>query len=243
MSSRLSAAAAQPLFCGFRNAEDMYDVLAREIAERLATGIARRGAASLVLSGGTTPGPLFDVLNRQDIAWNKVSVTLSDERWTEPTSERSNEYLARRHFLNGKAAASRFIPLKTDAETARAAQIPVNAAIGAMPRPFDVVLLGMGTDGHIASLIPSSRGLGEAMESAHPALAGAIDPPDLAAMGERMTLTLRALLDARWIVLLIRGEAKLAAYKWAQGGSDLLEAPVRGVLHQTAVPVSVFWSD
>jgi 6-phosphogluconolactonase len=119
----------------------------------------------------------------------------------------------------------------------------VNGVIGAMPRPFDVVLLGTGTEGHSASLIPGSHGLDDAMERAHPSLARAIDPPDPAAMGEHMTLTLRAILDARWIVLLLRGEAKLDAYKWALGGNDLLEAPVRGVLHQSSVPVSVLWSE
>jgi 6-phosphogluconolactonase len=74
-----------------------------------------------VLSGGSTPGPLYDVLREHGIGWDKVSVTLSDERWTDPAAERSNEYLARRHFLNGNAAAARFVPLMTGAGTPRCA--------------------------------------------------------------------------------------------------------------------------
>ncbi|HEY7978808.1 MAG TPA: 6-phosphogluconolactonase, partial [Rhizomicrobium sp.] len=118
----------------------------------------------------------------------------------------------------------------------------LNAAIAAMHRPFDIVGLGMGADGHIASLIPEAAGLARALDRNDPALVRAINPPDVAAMGERMTLTLRAILNAHWIVLLIRGDEKLQAYKHALDGADVLAAPVRAVLHQSAVPVSVFWS-
>jgi 6-phosphogluconolactonase len=242
MNSAALADASQPLFRGFRNADDLHAVLAADITARLSAGVARSGRASLVTSGGTTPGALYDVLAAREAPWNKVAVTLSDERWIETSSARSNEHLARTRLLVDKAAAAHLVPLKTAQVRARDAEKTVDAALAAMPRPFDVVLLGMGTDGHTASLIPGSDGLARALDPADPALARAVYPPNLESMGERMTLTLRAILDARWIAILIRGEAKLAAYKHALAGSDQLEAPVRAVLQQTTVPVSVFWS-
>jgi len=234
---------AEPSFLGFRRPEDLYAGLASEIAARLVAGIAHNGRASLVASGGTTPGPLYDALATHDLAWQDVWLTLSDERWTDSRSARSNENLARTHLLTGRAAAARLVPLKSAHPHAAQAEREANAAIAAMPRPFDVVLLGMGTDLHVASLIPGSEGLARALDPNDPALIRAVDPPDLAALGERLTLTLRAILDSRWIVLLIRGEAKLAAYRRALSGRDVLTAPVRAVLQQTRVPVSVYWSE
>jgi 6-phosphogluconolactonase len=234
---------AEPSFLGFRRPEDLYAGLATEVAARLATGIARNGRASLVASGGTTPGPLYDALATHDISWPDVWISLSDERWIDTASPRSNEQLARTRLLTGKAAGARLVPLKTRHPHAAEAERDVGAAVAAMPRPFDVVLLGMGTDLHIASLIPGADGLAQALDRNDPALVRAIAPSDLANLGERLTLTLRAILDSRWIVLLIRGEAKLAAYKRALAGRDLLAAPVRAVLQQTRVPVSIYWSE
>jgi 6-phosphogluconolactonase len=238
----MSDSASQPLFRGFRNVDDLQTALAADIAERLTAGVARHGRASFVLSGGTTPGALYDVLSKCEAPWKDVAVTLSDERWTDARSERSNENLARTRLLVANAAAAHLVPLKTMHARAKDGEAAADAAIAAMPRPFDVVLLGMGTDGHTASLIPGANGLSRALDRADPALVRAIDPPDLSAMGERLTLTLRAILDARWIVLLIRGEDKLAAYRHALAGRDVLDAPVRAVLQQSDVPVSVFWS-
>jgi 6-phosphogluconolactonase len=243
MNSAAPIETAQPIFRGFRNSDDLLGVLADEIIARLSDGVTRNGTASFVASGGTTPGALFDVLATRKAPWSDVRVTLSDERWTEPTSERSNEHLVRTRLLVGEAAAATLVPMKTPATRARDAEAAIDDIIARMPRPFDVVLLGMGNDGHTASLIPGSEGLAQALDAASPALVRAVDPPNVTHMGERMTLTLRALLDARWIVLFIKGDAKLAAYKHAMAGSDILENPVRAVLQQRTVPVSIFWSE
>jgi 6-phosphogluconolactonase len=242
MNNLATAGIAQPEFRDFRNADEMYATLATEIAARLTASVARNSRAGFVASGGTTPGALYDVLATREAPWKDVAITLSDERWIDPGSSRSNENLARTRLMTANATRAHLVPMKTTQDHPRDAEGSVDAAIAAMPRPFDAVLLGMGTDGHTASLIPGAQGLARALNCSDPALVRAIDPPDIAAMGERMTLTLRAILDARWIALLIRGEEKLAAYKWALAGSDVLEAPVRAVLHQAGVPVSVFWS-
>jgi 6-phosphogluconolactonase len=233
---------AQPRFVEFANADEANDALATEIVARLTDSVAQRRRASLVVSGGTTPGALFDVLAHRAAPWKDVIVTVSDERWVDPHSVRSNENLVRSRLLVANAAPATFVPLKAGAASAQEAEGEVGAAIAAMPRPFDIVLLGMGGDGHTASLIPGSDGLARALDRSDPALVRAIDPPDVTGMGPRITLTLRALLDARWIALLIRGEDKLAAFRQASAGTDVRAAPVRAILQQTAVPVAVYWS-
>ena len=232
----------QPQFRAFDDVDDLHAVLSSEIAARLTDAVAQRGRASLVVSGGTTPGTLYDRLARCAAPWKDVEITLSDERWVDPKSEQSNEKLVRSRLLTASAAAARLVPLKTPHMHAVDAEVDVGTAIAAMPRPFDVALLGMGADGHTASLIPGSAGLARALDRNDLALVRAIDPPPASGMGPRITLTLRALLDARWIVIFIRGEEKRAAYRRALSGRDILAAPVRAVLQQTGVPVSVFWS-
>jgi 6-phosphogluconolactonase len=242
----MSSASAQkqiyPVFREFESADTMFGALAEKIAASLSATVARAGSAGFVVSGGTTPGDLYDVLAKKSAPWDRVTLTMSDERWVEPTSDRSNERLVRLRLLVGKAAAARLVPFKTAAPHARDAEKAVHDSVTAMPRPFDVMLLGMGTDGHTASLIPGSEGLARALDTADPMYVRAVNPPKLTEMGERMTLTLRAILDSRRIVILIKGEAKRAAYKDVLGGDDVLAAPVRAVLRQVATPVEVFWS-
>ena len=241
MSKAASLDIGGPAFHEFRNVEDMSATLAREIVERLTAAVARKGYASMIASGGTTPGAMFDILARSEAPWKNVAITLSDDRWIETASDRSNERLIRERLLLANAAAARFVPLRTAHAHAREAEQNVDDAVRAIRRPFDVALLGMGTDGHVASLIPGAAGLERALDRNDPALVRAVNPPDLAAKDERISLTLRAILDARWIVILLRGSQKRTAFQWALDGEDIREAPVRALLHQNDVPVSVFW--
>ncbi len=233
---------ADPLLRAFDNFEDMIRALADLAAMRLEDGIAARGRASLVASGGTTPGPLYDALSQRALPWDKVAVTLSDERWVPPDDPRSNEKLLRDRLLRGKAATAHLVPLKTASATPDDGAAASDAAIAAMPRPFDLTLLGMGDDGHTASLFPHAPGLDAALDVTAPALVRAVHAPDVPPVGERMTLTLRALLESRLIVVLVRGPEKRAAYEKARAGTDVHAAPVRAILNQRTAPVQVFWS-
>ncbi|MBS0275693.1 MAG: 6-phosphogluconolactonase [Proteobacteria bacterium] len=226
----------------FASTGDMAARLADEIVARLKSAVEVRGHASLVVSGGTTPGALFDVLCERDAPWGKVWITLSDERWIAPSEDGSNEKLVRTRLLRGKAAGAHFTGMKTSDAKPENAQTTVETAISAMPRPFDVVLLGMGDDGHTASLYPRAPELKAALDTGSPALVHAVHAQNAAATGDRMTLTLRALLDTRWIALLIKGEEKMETYRAAESGSDVTDMPVRAVLGQAGVPVEVFWS-
>lgn len=226
----------------FSNADEMVARLADDIVARLKSAVETRGRASLVVSGGTTPGALFDVLRERDAPWDRTWITLSDERWIAPSEDGSNEKLVRTRLLRGKAANAHFIGMKTSDAKPETAQATVNAAVSTMPRPFDVTLLGMGDDGHTASLYPRAPELKAALDQGAPALVHAVHAQNAAATGDRMTLTLRTILDSRWIALLIEGEAKMKTYRAAESGSDVPDMPVRAVLGQAIVPVEVFWA-
>jgi len=226
----------------FPNANDLVRALSDEIVSRVTGSVSSRGVASLAVSGGTTPGVLFDALSMRTAPWEKISVTLSDERWIAPDQDGSNEKLVRTRLLRNAASDAKLVPLKTPDTSPAEAEAKVDASISAMPRPFDVMLLGMGDDGHTASLYPHSAGLDAALDLTRPNLVQAIHADSAAATGERMTFTLRAILGSKLIVILIRGDEKLATYRNAAAGTDIHEMPVRAVLNQTGTPVWVYWS-
>jgi 6-phosphogluconolactonase len=217
--------------------------LAEEVAGRLGGALASRGGASFVVTGGTTAGPLYDRLCRARLAWDRIFVTLSDERWTPTGSADANETLVRERLLVHNAERARFTPLKTDARTAVEAESKVNWMIAVMRRPFDVTLLGMGADGHVASLFAGGEGVDRAMDLNDPAFVRAVRYDRAAGATERMTLTLRALLESRFIAIMIRGADKRAAYEKALNTpADANPAPVGAILHQDIVPVGVYWA-
>ena len=234
--------AFEPSVIRFDDAGSMTAALADKIVARLSDGVKRRDAASLVVSGGTTPGILFDVLAKRSAPWERVFVTATDERWVSPDDGRSNEKLTRSRLLCGEAAAAHFVPLMTHHASPADAEANVDRAIGAMPRPFDVTLLGMGNDGHTASLFPGAKELSAALDTHSLALVRAITPTNVATTGPRMSLSLRAILASRLIVILIRGDEKLKTYRRALAEQDALEMPIRAVLHQSGTPVEVYWA-
>ncbi|HEY8615575.1 6-phosphogluconolactonase [Phenylobacterium sp.] len=195
----------------------------------LAHGLKTRGRAGLVGTGGRSPGETYDRLRAAKVDWARVIVTLSDERCVEPDAPEANVRQLRERLLHGEPAKAHLVPLWPE---------PEDAVLRAL-LPFDAVLLGMGEDGHVASLIPGDPGLAEGMNPAGQRLtlavpAGVGSPPV-----PRVTLTLPALLQARAIFLLIAGEAKREVIARAQAGADL---PVRALLAQDQVPVRVLWA-
>ena len=145
-----------PEFKEFQDSPALVAALANQVAGLLRAAIKERGRASLVVSGGATPVPFFAALSAQALDWQQVTITLADERWVDPADPDSNEQLVRRHLLQNRAAAARFVGLKTGAITAVQGEKECGARLALVPRPFDALILGMGNDGHTASLFPQA---------------------------------------------------------------------------------------
>lgn len=224
----------------FPDATALVHALTGEIKVDLEEAIAARGQASLVVSGGRSPAKLFAELAREKLNWSRVTITLVDERWVDPTHEASNERLVREHLLTGEAVSARFIGLKNASSSAAEGLEWTWRALGRIPRPFDVVILGMGDDGHTASLFPGSPGIQAALDDL--AAPGCVAMRAPVAPEERISLNLAALLDSRRIVLQIGGAGKWQKYQEARAPGAVHALPVRGVLRQQRVPVDVFWS-
>jgi len=219
------------------SSEELTTELASHIEAELKAAISKRGTASLVVSGGNTPRPLLETLSQRLLPWHKITITLADERWVGLSSDASNEAMIRKSLLQGPAAEATFIPLKNSAETASDGQEMCQETFAGLTEPFDIVILGMGDDGHTASLFPGVSG--SALDSNSIALCESIIPPD--APHERMTLTARALLNSRKLILHIVGAGKWQVYQNALAEGPADKMPIRIVLHQDEVPVDVYW--
>jgi 6-phosphogluconolactonase len=223
----------------FPDALALAHALSGEIKVDVEEAIGVRGAASLIVSGGTTPKRLFGVLREEVLPWDKLWVTLADERWVETSDATSNERLVRENLLLNAAAAAHFVGLKNPAPTPEAGADWAWRSLTRVPRPYDVVMLGMGLDGHTASLFPGSLALARALDTTTPP--GCVAVNALTAPHARVSLTLSALLDARRIVLHIEGDAKWQVYQRARTPGSTAEMPVRAILQQKEVPVDVYW--
>src|SRR5271154_4929716 len=224
----------------YADLETLSQELATQIAANLTAAIGARGLASLVVSGGRSPVRLFEILRTRAIDWDRVCIALADERWVDPQDAGSNERLVRDTLLKDQAAAARFLGLKNGAPSPDLGAVSAWETFARVPRPFDVVVLGMGDDGHTASLFPGSPNLPSALNLA--AAAGCVGMRSPIAPQARLSLNLTALLDARRLMLLITGEAKWRTYAAACGPGPVHEMPVRAVLRQKHTPVDVVWS-
>ena len=224
----------------FASADELARFLAEAVAKQLRAAIEQRHQASLVVSGGSTPIPFFRALSNKRLDWPRVFLTLADERWVPTTAKESNEALVRTHLLCDQAATAHFIGLKTEAASPRLGQQECTARLMAIARPFDVVILGMGSDGHTASLFPHGPELAEALAPAPGTLCLATTSPTTAQ--PRMTLTRSTLLEARLIMLHITGQQKLAVYRQALDPGPVAALPIRAFLHQQETELVTCWA-
>lgn len=208
-------------------AMDLADLLAAELNAILNT----KERVSFVVPGGTTPGPIFDILSAVPIEWERINILLTDERWVPEDDERSNTRLVREHLLVDKAAAATFLPLYKPADRPEDV-LPDLAAQIAPLLPVDVVMLGMGEDMHTASLFPGGDRLAEAFEDDAPILlpmrAPGLEEP-------RITLTAPVISGAMSRHIVFRGKAKNKALKKAIKINDPLQAPISAFVKDATV--------
>ncbi len=235
-SLRLPASVQQHLFA---TGAETARALAAAVATNLQDGLQRRGRASLIVPGGRTPIAFLDQLATQQLDWPEITVSLSDERLVPVEHADSNEGLVRRHLLRRAASAARFMALVSANSAPETQRATAERALGAMPRPFDTVVLGMGEDGHTASLFPGAPGTAEALDARRPEQVALITPAGVP--HPRVSLTLRALLDARGVMILIEGESKRAAIEGATHSDPTLH-PIAAFLQQRTVPVQLYYN-
>jgi len=220
----------------FPNGEALAEKLADHVARTLQARLDKDGAAALAVAGGTTPIRFFEILSARDLDWSKVTITLVDDRWVPDTSPRSNAKLVRAHLLQRNAAAADFLPLVSPDDLPEDAVDAVEAAIAALPLAFAAVVLGMGKDGHFASIFPDGDHLTQALAGRHHVEIMHAE----AAVEPRITLTLPIILAADAVAIHIEGERKRAVLDLALEPGPVEHLPIRAVLARSPTP-DIFW--
>ncbi len=221
----------------FKTPQALVAELSEAIANDLADAIMSRGNATLLVSGGSTPKALFEALSIIDLGWEKVHVSVVDERWVDAAHKDSNAKLVKEHLLQNCAAKATFIPLYREGLTPQMAEKKCNRYLESLT-PFDVAVLGMGADAHTASLFPHNERLEEAYKTHDFCIA--ITPEN--APHERMSLTLAALLHVTHCYLHIEGEIKKAVFDKALSTHDPIAMPISALLHHEQCALEVYYA-
>jgi 6-phosphogluconolactonase len=221
---------------GANSAEQLSEELNQTIGQLLSQALSQDQRASLAVSGGRTPIALFEKLSTFELDWSKIDLSLVDERWVPSISDDSNEHLVRTHLLVNYASKANFIPMKNEAKTAFDGLAECEKSLQNIKQPFDVVVLGMGNDGHTASLFPCSEELTLAMDPDYQHTCIATTPTS--APYQRMSLSRNAISRANNIILHITGEDKLSTFELAMNNKDASQMPIYAFLTQ---PMSIYW--
>jgi 6-phosphogluconolactonase len=223
----------------FPNRAKLFAGLALDLTEKLDEIVRKRRKASIAVPGGTTPGPVFETMSHNPLPWKKISVTLTDERWVSAEDVASNEFLVRDQLLKRRAAEATFVPFKTNHAKASGGVTVADRRLAPI-MPLDICLLGVGPDGHIASLIPGAEGYDAAMSPTNKRMTAGLVAAGAAGSPERMSLTLNAILTSRRIMLLFMGAEKMKIFEEARDGKGA--NPVKELLANKKTPIDAFWA-
>lgn len=222
----------------FEHADALTSAFAEKLIAILSSGIEANGRASLVVSGGRTPIALFSALSQAELAWDKVDITLADERWVNEDDAASNTKLVRENLLQNNAANANFVTLKTAHDDANDGVAEAQTRVASLAQPFDALILGMGEDGHTASLFPCSEQVAQGLDMESGETCIAVTPTT--APHQRISLTLPALLKSKNIFLHLVGASKKDVLEDAIANSTELEKPITAVVNRA--PVTLMWA-
>lgn len=223
----------------FDSGARLAEALSEAVSRHLAAAVAERGQALIAVSGGGTPPPFLRALSQKAVDWQRVTVTLVDERFVPPSSERSNARLAARHLLQNEAARADFVGLYHELDSVEEAAEKADRIVGSLPLPLDVAVLGMGTDGHTASFFPDAKGLSALLNETSRRVLPVHAP---SAREPRLTLSMPVLCGARFLAVHIEGEEKRTVLEAALAEKSGERLPVRLVMDRAAVPVHIYWA-
>lgn len=225
----------------FIGKEQLDEALAEKVSQLLQLAITSKGKASIAVSGGSTPKGFFQILSNKMIDWNKVTITLADERWVDINSDASNTRLVHENLLQNAASAAKFFHLKQGEELCSEILSDLNLAANNALLPFDIVILGMGEDGHTASLFPCSEQVEQCLDVNNENSLMMVEPKT--APHQRITFSFAALKKSKNVFLHLCGESKKQVLNKALSKNNIFEMPIRAFLQDDGIDTQVYWAE
>jgi len=224
-------------FTNYESSRILVKNFVKEVSDILKDEITKKNSATLLVSGGSTPKLFFQELSKVEIQWEKVKIGLVDERWLLSSNKDSNAYLVKKHLLQNEAKNAKFIPLFIKDKEYFSSDDLCSSIYEKEFLKCDILILGMGTDGHTASLFPQSKKLDEALDLNTNKFCISINP--VTAPYDRMSLTLKSILNSKNIFLHIQKVEKLKVYEEALEEEN--KYPISKVLFN-AKKIKVYYS-
>jgi 6-phosphogluconolactonase len=224
----------------FDSKAELDEALAEKVSQLLQSAIATKGKASIAVSGGSTPTGFFKVLSNKSIDWKKVTITLADERWVDLNSDASNTRLVHENLLQNNASVAKFFYLKQGETLCEETLADLNIAAVNTLLPLDVVILGMGEDGHTASLFPCSEQIAAGLDESNKNALMKVQP--ITAPNQRITFSFAALKQSKHVFLHICGDSKKQVLDKALSDNNIFEMPIRAFLQNHTINTQVYWA-
>lgn len=222
------------------NPDELAKVLGMEICAQLKSALATQQSASLVVSGGSTPKPLFEFLRKQEITWQRVTITLADERCVSAKDDANNGKMIQEILLRDHASHANFISLYDEVIDNESAISRAEEKLKKIPLPYDVVILGMGPDGHTASIFPSGTNLDAALDLQTKAECLLVDPVTVTPL--RITQTRKRLINTKFLALHFTGQDKRDLFNSIIKTGQKNELPISAFIYQDQTPLNIFCS-
>jgi 6-phosphogluconolactonase len=223
----------------YESLDELADAVAGDVGFIVESAVDARGASLIALPGGATGPAIFPKLARQKLPWKRVTVIPTDDRLVPMDDERSNVRAIAKTFL---PAGARVIPIATEIADYKLAGGSADARLQDLSWPPDLVWLGMGEDGHTASIF-TGPDLQEALDApkARRAIGVMPDPMPADAPVARVTLTRASILSARTILITVTGSEKRAVLEQAIADGQSSKTPIGRVLAEVDQPIDIHW--